>query len=177
MAAAGIFGTTKVRGCLSVHCRACTKPHLSYGMTGLGTSTAKEAKEYFAALAEHKIPFEFTEGSDDRIELAFAKKRVNDRKTWLSGFKPGTYVDYGVDTMAYDEFVDKELILFSMADNIRSIPSMVRRASRCGRPAPTLTRYLAGGRAEAFAAEGAVFVLQAQAYQGYQGGTAGGLRV
>lgn len=53
---------------------------------GLGTSTSKEAKEYFGALAEHQIPFEYTDEADDRIELAFAKKRVTDRKDWLSTF-------------------------------------------------------------------------------------------
>lgn len=56
--------------------------------SGLGTSTPKEAKEYFADIALHQIPFQFEEGiSDDRIELAFSKDRVNDRKQWLSSFK------------------------------------------------------------------------------------------
>lgn len=39
--------------------------------------------------------------------------------------QPGTYVDHNVSSLSISDFVNKELILFSMADNIRSIPSMV----------------------------------------------------
>ena len=34
-------------------------------------------------------------------------------------------MDYGVSSMSYSEFVNKELVLFSQADNVRSIPSYV----------------------------------------------------
>lgn len=93
---------------------------------GLGTSTSKEAKEYFADIATHRIRFLY-EGppADDTIDLAFSKKRVSDRKRWLRAFVPGTHVDYDVEAMHYSEFVNKELILFSRADNVRSIPSVV----------------------------------------------------
>ena len=40
------------------------------------------------------------------------------------GKKPGTYLDHNVDEVPYSDFINKELILFSMADNIRSIPSV-----------------------------------------------------
>ena len=87
-AVAGPSSTTRVR-CLSV--TRCAPR--SYALTtvdmlspGLGTSTSKEAKEYFAALEDHKIPFEYTEEADDRLELAFSKKRVSDRKDWLTTF-------------------------------------------------------------------------------------------
>ncbi|POM71086.1 DNA topoisomerase 2, partial [Phytophthora palmivora] len=93
---------------------------------GLGTSTAAETKEYFSDLQTHQIGFTYDgEGDADVIDMAFSKKRVEDRKDWLRGYEPGTYVDYDVDEMGYTEFVNKELILFSMADNIRSIPSVV----------------------------------------------------
>ncbi|OQR97211.1 DNA topoisomerase II [Thraustotheca clavata] len=93
---------------------------------GLGTSTAKEAKEYFSDLNTHQIAFTYEkEKDDDAIELAFSKKRIEDRKEWLRAFVPGTYIDYSMEDMGYSDFVNKELILFSMADNIRSIPSMV----------------------------------------------------
>jgi hypothetical protein len=59
------------------------------------------------------------------IDLAFSKKRADDRKEWLRGYQSGTYVDYNVDTMLMSDFIQKELILFSRADNVRSIPSMV----------------------------------------------------
>ncbi|KAG2773761.1 hypothetical protein JG687_00009489 [Phytophthora cactorum] len=93
---------------------------------GLGTSTAAETKEYFSDLQTHQIGFTYDgDGDADVIDMAFSKKRVEDRKDWLRGYEPGTYVDYDVDEMGYTEFVNKELILFSMADNIRSIPSVM----------------------------------------------------
>ena len=37
---------------------------------GLGTSTSKEAKEYFSDMARHRIPFKYSGSDDDRaIEL------------------------------------------------------------------------------------------------------------
>ena len=32
---------------------------------GLGTSTSKEAKEYFSDMKRHRIPFRYTGGEDD----------------------------------------------------------------------------------------------------------------
>jgi DNA topoisomerase-2 len=38
--------------------------------------------------------------------------------------QPGTYLDHNMSEIPYSDFINKELILFSMADNIRSIPSV-----------------------------------------------------
>ena len=38
--------------------------------------------------------------------------------------QPGTYLNHDVDEVPFSDFINKELILFSMADNIRSIPSV-----------------------------------------------------
>lgn len=93
---------------------------------GLGTSTAAEAKGYFSNLTRHLHQFERCGDEDsDMIELAFSKQRVNDRKEWLSGFVPGTYFDHEEDELNYSNFVNKELILFSIADNSRSIPNLI----------------------------------------------------
>lgn len=92
---------------------------------GLGTSTSAEAKEYFSNLATHEIDFSWSETSHDAIEMAFSKKRVDDRKQWLLAMEPGLHIDYDVDDISYDEFVNKELILFSHADNQRSIPHLI----------------------------------------------------
>ena len=93
---------------------------------GLGTSTAKEAKEYFAALDHHKKTFAWTtDGDGNLIDMAFSKKRVEDRKAWLNAYEPGTYLDMTGDDVRYDDFINKELILFSRADLMRSIPSVV----------------------------------------------------
>ena len=98
---------------------------------GLGTSTAAEAKEYFSNISTHQIDFEMDHpeqtghDANDLIDLAFSKKRADDRKAWLKGFQAGTHVDFGVERMLVSDFINKELILFSMADNVRSIPSAI----------------------------------------------------
>lgn len=93
---------------------------------GLGTSTAKEAKEYFADLDEHVKEFVWGGDNDgEAIEMAFSKKRVDERKTWLQGFTQGTFLDHSATHISYSEFVHKELILFSRADLERSIPCVL----------------------------------------------------
>ena len=88
---------------------------------GLGTSTSAEAKDYFSNLATHEIDFSWDAQSDDMIEMAFSKKRVEDRKLWLLAMEPGVHIDYKAKRVTYDNFVNHELILFSHADNERSI--------------------------------------------------------
>lgn len=63
---------------------------------------------------------------DDRllIDMAFNKKKADDRKEWLRQYRPGTFLNHDVDVIPISDFVNKELILFSMADNVRSIPSV-----------------------------------------------------
>jgi DNA topoisomerase-2 len=93
---------------------------------GLGTSTPKEAKEYFAALGEHEIAFERQDAADDvAIDLAFNRKKADARKDWLTTYDPATtFVDHTEKTLRYRDFVDKELILFSIASCARAIPSV-----------------------------------------------------
>ncbi|CDR87300.1 probable DNA topoisomerase II [Sporisorium scitamineum] len=99
--------------------------HIKY-YKGLGTSDPQDAKKYFRALEKHKLPFDVTQDGDrELIDLAFNKKKADDRKEWLRQFRPGTYLDHNTDRIPYADFINKELILFSMADNLRSIPSVV----------------------------------------------------
>jgi DNA topoisomerase-2 len=53
----------------------------------LGTSTSKEAKEYFTEMKRHRIKFKY-QGSvdDDNITMAFAKKCTDQRKNWLNNW-------------------------------------------------------------------------------------------
>ncbi|KAK4770618.1 hypothetical protein SAY87_031150 [Trapa incisa] len=93
---------------------------------GLGTSTSKEGKQYFQNLDKHKKDFVWADEKDgEAIELAFSKKKIEARKNWLRQFEPGTFLDQKEKRIKYSDFVNKELILFSMADLQRSIPSMV----------------------------------------------------
>jgi DNA topoisomerase-2 len=89
---------------------------------GLGTSTSAEAKEYFSHLETHEVHFKWDETADNYIDLAFSKKRADDRKQWLLALRPGCHIDYDVETVSYNDFINNELILFSHADNERSIP-------------------------------------------------------
>lgn len=95
---------------------------------GLGTSGAKEGREYFENIERHRLQF-VSDNDEDRIAMAFAKDRVEERKTWITQFKANEsvneYMDYSVPRVTYKDFVDKELILFSVADCERSIPSII----------------------------------------------------
>jgi len=93
---------------------------------GLGTSQKMEMKEYFRDLPTHEKTFHvLTDGDKEYIELVFAKSKSNERKTWLQTYNPGTYLDHSINNIPITDFINKELILFSMADNLRSIPSVV----------------------------------------------------
>ena len=93
---------------------------------GLGTSTSKEAKEYFSKIHDHVIDFEYIDCTDfEAIDLAFNKKMADNRKEWLKTYDQATtFVDHSVKHLRYRDFVNKELILFSIADCARSIPSI-----------------------------------------------------
>ncbi|WEW62013.1 DNA topoisomerase 2 [Emydomyces testavorans] len=93
---------------------------------GLGTSSTEDAEVYFRDLDRHLKEFHALQDNEAQlIDLAFSKKKADERKEWLRQFKPGTYLDHSVEKITYTDFINKELILFSMADNIRSIPSVV----------------------------------------------------
>lgn len=105
---------------------------------GLGTSTSKEAKEYFNDMVRHRIRFNYGGAQDDHsIQMAFSKKAIEQRKEWLTGWMeeckrrkelglPEVYLyERGTRAISYTDFVNKELVLFSNLDNERSIPCLV----------------------------------------------------
>jgi len=95
-------------------------------LKGLGSSSNEDAQVYFKDLDRHLKRFEvMTDEESKMLELVFSKKKADARKEWLANFVPGTYLDSTTHTVKYKDFIDKELILFSMADNVRSIPSVV----------------------------------------------------
>ena len=105
---------------------------------GLGTSTSEEAKGYFTDFIDKIISYEMTVmeacGTEDgvpeknictdKIELAFDKKRSDDRKMWLKTYDKDNILEQTQKKILYNEFIDKELIHFSNYDNERSIPSL-----------------------------------------------------
>lgn len=92
---------------------------------GLGTTPTADATEYFKDLDRHMKQFHAVTDEDRPfIELAFSKKKADDRKEWLRKYKPGTHLDPKLTHIPVSDFINKELILFSMADNMRSIASV-----------------------------------------------------
>lgn len=63
--------------------------------------------------------------SYNAITLAYEKNRADDRKLWLKKYDRNNTLDYNCTDIKYSEFINKDLIHFSMEDNIRSIPSIV----------------------------------------------------
>ncbi|CAF4129449.1 unnamed protein product, partial [Rotaria sp. Silwood2] len=105
---------------------------------GLGTSTAKEAKEYFSNMDRHRIIFKYDSIKDDlAIQLAFNSALSDDRKDWIKWHTedvnqrreqnlPADYL-YKNDTKAinFNDFINKELVLFSKSSTERAIPSIM----------------------------------------------------
>jgi DNA topoisomerase-2 len=90
---------------------------------GLGTSTPAEAREWFKEL--HEVKYEWDEKTDESINLAFNKKQADDRKKWLSHYDPTKMLLPYEGKAKYTDFVNDELIHFSNADNIRSLPHLI----------------------------------------------------
>jgi DNA topoisomerase-2 len=93
---------------------------------GLGTSTSQEAKEYFKHL---KILNYINYSAEDSkaIELAFKKTEADNRKDWI---RKNTKEFEGLDYLtkkpiSISNLINKELVLFSISDNIRSIPNIL----------------------------------------------------
>jgi DNA topoisomerase-2 len=63
--------------------------------------------------------------SDDHLDMAFNKKRADDRKEWLANYSREAYLDTSKPEIPYEEFVDRGLIHFSIYDNERSIPNLM----------------------------------------------------
>jgi len=89
---------------------------------GLGTSTDEEAKDYFRNMK--KVIYKYNEESDEKIDLAFNKKRSDDRKTWLLNYDKNNVLDYNKSTITFDTFINKEFIHYSNRDLERSINHM-----------------------------------------------------
>lgn len=92
---------------------------------GLGTSTAAEGRDYFKSM--NLVSYGWDDSSHESIDLVFNKKRSDDRKEWLETFDPKCtlIVPPGGATFSYTDFINKELIHFSVETNERAIPHMM----------------------------------------------------
>jgi DNA topoisomerase-2 len=114
---------------------------------GLGTSTSEEAKEYFTNFDQKNIIYKMYNEDDDlenkelsidKINLAFDKKRTEDRKIWLKTYDKDNIIEQTQKSVLYHEFIDRELIHFSDYDNRRSIPCI------CDGLKPSLRKIIYG---------------------------------
>ena len=90
---------------------------------GLGTSTSKEAKEYFRELKVNQ--YITNEHTDDSMVLAFKKTEADGRKAWLKSYKEEEILDYNNKDTRIDDFINLEFKHFSNSDNLRSIGSCI----------------------------------------------------
>ncbi len=118
---------------------------------GLGTSKKEDAKDTFKRLEELKVDYYHKDKKcDESILLAFDKdknvkstikktkqgdtesscsnveviKCSDKRKNWLSNYDKNIYLDIKENRVSYQDLINKELIHFSIYDNLRSIPSL-----------------------------------------------------
>lgn len=92
---------------------------------GLGTSTSTEAKEYFKDMKTLNYKVKSKE-DQELIELAFTKTNADSRKKWiLKNIKDPQTLDYKKSEVQVCDLINKELVLFSIEDNNRSLPNVI----------------------------------------------------
>jgi len=90
---------------------------------GLGTSTSKEAKEYFKDLNKNKVIYIYDE--PECFTKVFCKDKSDERKTWLMNYDRENILDVKKTKIPCTDFFNKDMIHFSNYDCERSIPSIV----------------------------------------------------
>lgn len=106
--------------------------HIKY-YKGLGTSTNREAKEYFSNIHKHKRMFKMDapERVNSLLNMTFSKANANARKTWLQAYNPKVAIttreQSGGDEgeVVFHEFIDNEFRLFGLADCERTLPNVM----------------------------------------------------
>lgn len=113
------------------------KDHKAKYYKGLGTSTSKEAKEYFADLENKLVTYDwqdYEKGETDKlIDMVFNKKLADERKEWINSLDETAYLDYKKGIIPYKDFFNVEMCAFSAYDVARSIPSAVDGLKTCQR--------------------------------------------
>lgn len=89
---------------------------------GLGTSSGKEWREYFAN--PRITRFSMTPECPTTLKMAFAKTESNARKLWLEGYDPTACLDPHDQSVSYTDWTHTELRPFSVYDCERSVPGV-----------------------------------------------------
>ena len=165
---------------------SCFRIDRPVSLAGLGTSTAKEAKEYFSNMERHRIIFRYDSIKDDlAIQLAFNSALSDDRKDWIKWHTedlnqrreqnlPADYL-YRKDTkqINFNDFINKELVLFSKSSTERAIPSIMVRMTLS-----SISRLTLGvspsGRSQTGSTENHVRLFHEESHSRNQSGATGG---
>jgi len=94
---------------------------------GLGTSTTRDIKETFG---KKIIKFKKCDNTDKSMNLVFSKEMSNNRKEWLQNYNSECLLDWKTTTdetldISMSNFLDKEIIKYSLNDCKRSIPHLM----------------------------------------------------
>lgn len=91
---------------------------------GLGTSTGKEAKEYFTN--KRLVEYVWDDNAVENIDMAFRKNRADDRKEWLMKYDRNSIIEIDNENteVSYSDFINKELIHYDQYNCERSIPNI-----------------------------------------------------
>jgi DNA topoisomerase-2 len=94
---------------------------------GLGTSSAREAKELFAALPGNTVGLQYRgESSDGALSEFFDEGRAEDRKALVVGCDPRVGLDYGQQrAVSIEDFLRLDMVHFSSYHVRRSLPSSI----------------------------------------------------
>ena len=94
---------------------------------GLGTIEPNEIKLFFKDIDKHLVKFNSENIKEERekIDMIFNQQRTNDRKDWILSYDSKINFNKFDVEQTYKSFFDNEFIEYSIADNVRSIPSIV----------------------------------------------------
>jgi len=132
---------------------------------GLGTSTNRDAKEYFTQWDAHVTRVEYRGAPcDAAMRMFFDERLAAERKAFLSTrYSPLSYVDYAQDATSMHDFLHDEMAHFSHADNVRSIPSALDGLKPVQRKV-LFTLFDRSQRGEVKVAQAAAMVAERTAY-------------
>ena len=90
---------------------------------GLGTSTNKEAKQYFTNLRKYVKEVYFDEFASENLQLVFDGNFASQRKIWMN--KEVQMIDYSVPRFTVKDIIMPELLEYSKSTLYRAIPKLV----------------------------------------------------
>lgn len=96
-------------------------------LKGLGSHSRQEAMNVFG---KKMIEYNKDSEADENINKVFDSKRANDRKSWILNFDPSKVKEVVDEKRQYQplnisDFLNNQMILFSISDNRRSIPNIM----------------------------------------------------